>query len=104
MSESKHTKLPWHVHHRNPLVLQAADGNIALMNLARPSEESEANAAFIVTACNSHAELVEALEEATWLMREALARTPKDDLTQRELLTDAIQQSDTTLSRTRSTP
>jgi hypothetical protein len=63
MSEEKHTKLPWYVHRRNPLVLQASDGNIALMNLARPSEESEANAAFIARACNSHKELLEALKE-----------------------------------------
>ena len=33
------------------------------MNLARHPSETEANAAFIVTACNAHEELVAALED-----------------------------------------
>lgn len=58
---SAHTKGPWRVDaHR--LTISAADGNIGLLNLARPDEVSSANAAFIVRACNSHDALVSALK------------------------------------------
>jgi hypothetical protein len=67
--KSEATPRPWRVLNTNGLVIESGDGNIGLMNLARPSAESEANAALIVECVNSHsallaqnAELVKALE------------------------------------------
>ena len=58
---TKHMPSPWRVH---GLTVEGQDGNICLMNLAREEEQTEANAAFIVLACNAHYDLVEALEKA----------------------------------------
>ena len=56
----KHTPTPWFA---DGIIIESKSGNIGLMNLARPEDESKANAAFIVKACNMHKELVEALKE-----------------------------------------
>jgi hypothetical protein len=68
-----HTPLPWHADGR---CIQAQDGNIGLLNLARDDRTSEANAAFIVRAVNSHQALVDALEEATEALRRAVQHVP----------------------------
>ena len=57
----KHTAMPWFA---DGIVIESKNGNIGLMNLARPENESKANAAFIVKACNMHEELVALLKEA----------------------------------------
>ena len=57
----KHTPGPWFA---DGITIESNSGNIGLMNLARPENESKANAAFIVKACNMHEELVEACKEA----------------------------------------
>lgn len=71
-TQPKHTPTPWKaIEHENK---NAFEGNIVItpndMNDAvctvwtcDTEEETQANAAFIVRACNSHAALVEALED-----------------------------------------
>ncbi len=62
---SKHSFIPWEV--REGIFIQNRETTIATtggMNWAVSRKTAEANAAFIVKACNLHEELVEALEEA----------------------------------------
>lgn len=58
---SKHTPTPWAVDY---LCIRAADGNIGLMNLARDTDVSVANAAHIVHCVNTHDEMLGALQVA----------------------------------------
>lgn len=57
-----HTPLPWSLDVGH-LCIRAADGNVGLMNLARSQDESMANAALIVAAVNSRADLISVLHE-----------------------------------------
>lgn len=69
----KHTKLPWHVGMKpGPMIYGTKGEQIADMMEANGEAdlfpyvgENQANAAFIVRACNSHYELIAALEELT---------------------------------------
>jgi hypothetical protein len=69
-NQTKHTATPWKAEKRNVecqrTILSAAGGYLAIIgNPWTPyDDETEANAAFIVTACNSHDELLEACKEA----------------------------------------
>lgn len=61
MSEIKHTPLPWQYNYDDVLASEYADDLIC--NCEWRDEEGKANAAFIVRACNSHYELLEALKD-----------------------------------------
>ena len=68
MTERKHSELPWTViTDGETLKIKWFNGgsiaNAMFTNLNRERLPAEANAAFIVTACNAHYDLVEALEE-----------------------------------------
>jgi hypothetical protein len=60
-----HTPLPWHIVYRddcdNPPELRDADGNYVPLS-GRTNELAHRNAAFIVRACNSHDELLQAVK------------------------------------------
>lgn len=58
-----HTPLPWIVSTQNERLILSAKGDAVATVLAGiPFAEQDANAAFIVTACNAYPELVEALQ------------------------------------------
>ena len=68
-----HTKGPWEVAHYEDGILEGVNfirstvNNYSvciLINGGTSPEETEANAAFIVRACNSHDELIEVLKDA----------------------------------------
>lgn len=66
--EVKHTPLPWNAHSNNNddyIDIDSSGTRITSIPLVSvlDNEESEANAAFIVKACNSHYTLLEALKE-----------------------------------------
>ncbi len=74
-TQTKHTALPWLLMPdgltisgndpegaRYQEIAKMRDGNSVHPHLAVTTEEQQANAAFIVRACNSHEELVGALE------------------------------------------
>lgn len=60
-----HTPLPWHVGMKpGPIIYDSKGGQIADMRECMlPELEHGLNATFIVKACNSHYELLEALKE-----------------------------------------
>lgn len=63
--ETKHTPTPWHVdaRHREEIRQAETGGRIASTCFDPSREECEANAVFIVTAVNAHAELVAVCRE-----------------------------------------
>lgn len=70
MSTEKHTPTPWREGHqfetRSPMIFAVAGGEIALLSsFDRSLSEAEANAAFIVRACNSHEALMNLFKVAT---------------------------------------
>lgn len=68
---TKHTPLPWKVYYaknNGQIILGTGEENgCAIQNHSgafwRDDEEAKANAEFVVRACNSHYELLEALEQ-----------------------------------------
>lgn len=73
--EVKHTPLPYNISHNDDngdIVVRAKDNNTIVANVeadyynpyGNDNKTIEANAAFIVKACNSHYTLLEALKEA----------------------------------------
>ena len=86
-----HTALPWELGRTigGYIDIDALDGHIPWTALARVvvevdgkrSDEGEANAAFIVRACNSHYQLVSALR---WALAELRGQTRYDNEQQRE--------------------
>lgn len=68
--QSKHTPLPWKVYYaknNGQVILGTGEENgCAIQNHSgafwRDDDEAKANAEFVVRACNSHYELLEALE------------------------------------------
>ena len=72
---SKHTPLPWTAGRSEScstpfMHISAADRDIGYLTLN--PQEVEANAAFIVTACNSHYDLVDALKDVRALARKMM--------------------------------
>jgi len=69
---TEHTALPWYVHPDYKASIMASKGQVATalrrftFNPTKliPEDEWQANARFIVTACNCHADLLEALKWA----------------------------------------
>ena len=61
MSETKHTPYKLVSDHGFGVRIHGSD-NIEILSCIRTDEERESIAEFIVRACNSHAQLVEALE------------------------------------------
>ena len=74
---TKHTATPWYTRHGQISSLTSTHGcTIANCNTTAKGisdEEAEANAALIVRAVNSHATLVEALEDARRGLADILA-------------------------------
>lgn len=64
------TPTPWTWARQNPGALTEGENELFFINSVA-FELSKANAAFIVRAVNSHADLVAALEDAEFLMRRA---------------------------------
>lgn len=67
MTQTKHTPLPWMVDNRRSIVkVRSEKREVAVLSGRLDSEHGretiQANAAFIARACNSHDELLEALE------------------------------------------
>lgn len=72
---TEHTPTPWEVNQwASGIEISAPDQHYTVA-LLRDCNNAEANAAFIVTACNSHAALVEALENLEYLARKTGAFT-----------------------------
>ena len=65
MSEPTVTPLPWRVAYLDAPDIKGADGRVVACVSELSAEQNEANAAFIVTACNSHAALLEACKRMT---------------------------------------
>lgn len=67
MTQDKHSPLPWKTTngYYGPII-DCPDGQerVCTVDGARSPDEKEANAAFIVRACNNHYQLVEALKYA----------------------------------------
>ncbi len=66
MSESKHTPLPWNACGGSKCqcgMIWGNDNHIVTVTKVDPAE-AEANTAFIVRACNSHYDLLEACQAA----------------------------------------
>ncbi len=62
-----HTPTPWHQDER--VFITGPDENMAIVKcLGMDDRKREANAAFIVTACNAHERLVEALQASTIML------------------------------------
>lgn len=55
-----HTAGKWTAEKRANWIIRSAEKQIATVSFTDSEEEHEANARFIVTACNSHQELLEA--------------------------------------------
>lgn len=83
--ENKHTPTPWYVSKLDKVSINAdcgSDGLIPVMippladdfigHPSRFENQFEANAAFIVKACNAHDELVKALSEAQQYLHDML--------------------------------
>ena len=69
MSETKFTPLPWKLGAPDSAVVIGADGKeVAYTFTPRDCEEQDANAEYIVRACNSHNELYIALKIAHKLL------------------------------------
>lgn len=80
----KHTPTPWVARHSNPcsetiiyidnIYSPSSIGDIATIYCAPAGSENAANAEFIVTACNAHQDLIDALQAARngiqWFMDE----------------------------------
>lgn len=65
LPETQHTPTPWKVSGGDNCLIETLGGEPLLESgLAPVWQDSEANAAFIVQACNAHTALVEALEFA----------------------------------------
>ena len=80
MSEAKHAPLPWSKQANIPYVNCGEAGCLlGPIALAGSMEEMNANAAFVVRACNSHAELVEALKLAKMYVETAADDDPADE-------------------------
>ena len=57
--DPKHTPVPWAANPHNNLQIICASGSEMVAVITRTGDEEEkANARFIVTACNSHADLL----------------------------------------------
>ena len=70
----KHTQLPWAVHNDDTIlggphnrVVADCENTPAALRPSPATDQDKANAAFIVRACNAHADLVEALGRLIWL-------------------------------------
>lgn len=64
-SKVKHTPLPWNYHNsNNDDYLDIDSAGTRITSIFNVDKEAKANAEFIVTACNSHYELLEALKKA----------------------------------------
>ena len=96
-SDSKHTKLPWHASRKSRYV---SDINNRVIAEIAPLVGFEANAALIVRAVNSHAELVKALEEI--LSANDDFRKSMPDGWEGDLLQDACDRARRALSAARS--
>lgn len=94
MNKTEHTPTPWYKDGR-AIVTEPRIPEIEICVCTADSEvneqESQANAAFIVRACNSHALLVEALKEA-WALIDGM-RKPGINLYVEESLVNKCQQA-----------
>lgn len=63
-TQTQHTVIPWHVHEEWARIINSADGNGERPICKCAGPDGSANAEFIVRACNSHADLLAALEGA----------------------------------------
>jgi hypothetical protein len=74
--ESKHSPLPWTYCHNGggtwPIIGERDRATVAVVTpqMAGDDAEHEANAAFIVRACNAHDALVEACEKALFAVQD----------------------------------
>lgn len=86
--EAKHTELPWF---QSGHTIQIENRFIALVGAEPRNEEDAANAAFIVRACNNHAELLGACQNAVVSL--SIMRLPRLDenvATDRQIVDVAI--------------
>ena len=91
----KHTELPWQ---RNippavkyPVVFSGRNKHVlSLKTLVMDEEEVEANMNFILTACNNHYELLEALKEAVSYMEDYIYTPAKNRATKLNELREII--------------
>ena len=78
----KHTPLPWRV--ETKAITHPDIGDVAVVYMINNADESvyeqEANAKFIVRACNSHYELLEACKEAYELVKNECEAHDKGDI------------------------
>jgi hypothetical protein len=83
MSDTKHTPTPYFVSERDGVDINFIHPNKREYMVARAfvgiKNDAEANAAFIVRACNCHDELVEALEKLLDLDWQILAQCDRDN-------------------------
>jgi len=92
----EHAALPWSTAHSASGYVVNADSisdkadEQGIFALSRPSEECEANAAFIVKACNSHYELLEALREAHIELRDLYDLFDTQEMIQQPVPLDLI--------------
>lgn len=87
-----HTAGKWTAEKRANWIIRSAEKQIATVSFTDSEEEHEANARFIVTACNSHQELLEACKMA-FEQKNASAhgqRTPHNDIDLLNKLRSAI--------------
>jgi hypothetical protein len=95
---SKHTPGPWHLFPKNPLCIEARDGNVALVNLAR---SSEADARLIAAA----PDLLEALKKLRAAVQDVLlpamsaANLGTDELWAQMSWGDAVLKTDTAIAK-----
>lgn len=78
---TEHSPLPWFVpiHLEGPTITDKSEGIIADIDLGLSPEVDQANAAYIVKACNAYPELVKALEQAVSMLNGAEVADPEDD-------------------------
>ena len=77
---AKHTATPWYLHkHEDGKGRQLIHGNL-LIPVAILESENKSNAEFIVKCCNSHDQLVEALEDVRLVLNSVMKFSNGDDL------------------------
>jgi hypothetical protein len=88
MSDKQHTPTPWHVTKWIQTTVVHSEKNLAICSLS--NKHKNANAEFIVLACNSHAALLEACKLANTYLQHLDGTNASDDLVIIEKLRAAI--------------
>jgi len=76
-----HTPIPWKVSLSGPFNILTAEGLLVATCVSVPersSNSAQANAEFIVSACNSHCELVEVLEKVKVYLNTLMEAQPNE--------------------------